>query len=300
MEDIDKDKIIKDVYYAPDGYSSMKNTLEAARTKDKRIKMQDVKAWFNKNVQRTTQLKGQNSYVAPEANFTYAADLFFITKPENLEYKIGLLVIDLFSKFCSVMMLKSKTPDIVLPALEQAFINLGGTPRVLVSDSEGALLSNELNKFYNKNNIQHIILRNHAGTAERMVRTLKSLIFNRLTHQPNKAWYEIIHECLVVLNYIRKSSSTNMIPNEARKKENLWKVKSNLEKHRLSSRKYPDVKVGDMVFLYRKRKNFEKEGQSIWTEKKHEVMRIEDIPHVGKLYYLDGVPHAVVRSDILL
>ena len=59
MEDIDKDKIIKDVYYAPDGYSSMKNTLEAARTTDKRIKMQDVKAWFNKHVQRTTPLRGQ-------------------------------------------------------------------------------------------------------------------------------------------------------------------------------------------------------------------------------------------------
>ena len=163
-------------------------------------------------------MRGQNSYVAPEADFTYAADLFFITKPENLEYKIGLLVIDLFSKFCSVMMLKSKTPDIVLPALEQAFVNLGGTPRVLVSDSEGALLSNELNKCYDKNNVQHIILRNHAGTAERTVRTLKSMIFKRLKHQPNKTWYEIIHECLVVLNYIRKSSSTNMIPNEARKK----------------------------------------------------------------------------------
>jgi hypothetical protein len=51
-------------------------------------------------------------------------------------------------------MLKSKTPEIMLPALEQAFVNLGGTPRVLVSDSEGALLSNELNKCYKKNNIQ--------------------------------------------------------------------------------------------------------------------------------------------------
>jgi hypothetical protein len=83
-------------------------------------------------------------------------------------------------------MLKSKTPDIVLPALEQAFVNLGGIPRVLVSDSEGALLSNELNKFYNKNNIQHIILRNHAGTAERMVRTLKLMIFKQIKHQPRK------------------------------------------------------------------------------------------------------------------
>ena len=86
-----------------------------------------------------------------------------------------------------------------------------------------------------------------------------------------------------------------MIPNEAMKKENLWKVKSNLEKHRLSSRKYPDVKIGDMFFvLYRKRKNFEKEGQSIWTEKKHEVMRIEDIPHC--LLYTSPSPRDLSTS----
>ena len=91
-----------------------------------------------------------------------------------------------------------------------------------------------------------------------------------------------------------------MIPNEARKTDNWWKVKSNLEKHRLSSRRYPDAKVSDMLVLYRDRKNSEKEGQSLWTEKKHEVKRIEYVPHVGELYYSDGVPHAGIRSDILL
>ena len=68
----------------------------------------------------------------------------------------------------------------------------------------------------------------------------------------------------------------------------------------ISSRKYLEVKVGDMVSVYRKRKNVEKEGQSLWSGKMHEVIKIEDVPHVGKLYYSDGVPHAVVRSDILV
>ena len=58
----------------------MRQTLLDARKKDKRIKLEDIKAWFSTNVQRTTQLKGQNSDVAPEANSTHAADLFFVTK----------------------------------------------------------------------------------------------------------------------------------------------------------------------------------------------------------------------------
>ena len=93
---------------------------------------------FKKHVQRTIQLQGQTSYVAPEANFTYAADLFFITKPEDLENKIGLLAIYQFNGFCSLIMLKSKTPEVMLPALQHAFVNLGGTPRAPVSDPEGA------------------------------------------------------------------------------------------------------------------------------------------------------------------
>ena len=258
-----KNKIIKDVYFSPSGYSSINNTFQEAKKKDKSITLADVKAWFDTNIQRTTQLRGYNSYVAPRANFEYEVDLFFITKPEDLEYKIGMVVIDVFSKFCSVLLLKSKTPDVVLPALQQSFITLGGTPKVIVSDAEGALDSSELNKFYEENGIRHIILRSHAGVAERMVRTLKGMIFKRLKHEPDKTWYEIIHECLVVLNYMRKSTATGFIPNEARKKDNEALVRMNLEANRNNNRKYPPVEVGSLVRLFRKRKNFEKESQAL-------------------------------------
>ena len=77
-------------------------------------------------------------------------------------------------------------------------------------------------------------------------------------------------------------------------------MKSNSERHQHSSREYPPVNVGDMVRLCRRRRNFEKENVSLWTDKKYEVKRIEDVPQVGKLYHLDGVPNGVLRSEILL
>ena len=70
-------------------------------------------------------------------------------------------------------MLKNKTPDVILPAMEQAFQTLGGMPQILYSDSEGSFLSKDLNEFYKKHNIKHIITRGHAGVVERFVRTLK-------------------------------------------------------------------------------------------------------------------------------
>ena len=171
---------------------------------------------------------------------------------------------------------------------------------MLASDAEGSLDSAELNKFYEENGIKHIILRSHAHTAERMVRTLKGMIFKRLKHEPDKNWYEIIHECLVVLNYMRKSTATGFIPNDARKKENEALVRMNLEANRNNTRKYPPVEIGSLVRLFRKRKNFEKESQALWSEKRYEVKKIEEVPDVGKLYHLEGHKQPVLRADILL
>ena len=50
----DINNIIRDVYYSPSGYASMRQTLLDARKKDKSIKMSDVKAWFAENVPKTT------------------------------------------------------------------------------------------------------------------------------------------------------------------------------------------------------------------------------------------------------
>ncbi len=99
---------------------------------------------------------------------------------------------------------------------------------------------------------------------------------------------------------MRKSTATGFIPNEARKKENWLEVKNNLKKNRLWSRKYPPVSVGSLVRLYRRRRNFEKEAVGLWSDKKYEVKKIEDIPDVGKLYHLEGHKHPVLRAEILV
>ena len=60
------------------------------------------------------------------------------------------------------------------------------------------------------------------------------------------------------------------------------------------------MKVGDFVSLYRKRRNFEKENIGLWSDKKYEVKKIEDVPNVGKLYHLDGHQQPVLRAEILI
>ena len=132
------------------------------------------------------------------------------------------------------------------------------------------------------------------------MRTLKNMMFKRLKYEPEKKWYQIIHEILVTLKYIRKSSATGLTPAEARKPENLIKVKGYMERRRKDTRKYPPVNVGDLVRVFRKRKNFEKETVGLWTDKKYEIKEIEDIPNVGKLYHVEGQQFPLTRSEILI
>ena len=71
-----------------------------------------------------------------------------------------------------------------------------------------------------------------------------------------------------------------------------------MEGRRKDSRKYPQVKVGDLVRVYRKRKNFEKETVGLWTDKRCGVKEIENIPNVGKLYHIEWQQFPLTRSEI--
>ena len=76
--EIDKDKIIRDVYYSPSGYGSMRQTLDDARKKDKSIKIEDVKQWFNQHVVPSKEPRGYNSWIADHPRHEYQSDLFFL------------------------------------------------------------------------------------------------------------------------------------------------------------------------------------------------------------------------------
>ena len=51
-----------------------------------------------------------------------------------------------------------------------------------------------------------------------------------------------------------KNDATDMTPNDAKKPENIFQVKAQLEMHRLKKRKYPNISVGDDVRVSIKKK----------------------------------------------
>ena len=139
-----------------------------------------MKKWFDKSFVRKNNLRGYNSFVAREPYQEYQIDLFFINDLEEQEYTIGLIIIDIFSKYMTVVPLKSKQPQDMLEGLESGFGNMGRKPKSIYSDDEGSFNSNLLQKFFKEEGIQHIVTRGHAPVAERAIRTIKQLIYRRV------------------------------------------------------------------------------------------------------------------------
>ena len=296
----DKDQTIKDIYN--NFYGSMVDTYKDARKKDKTITYQDVKRWFEKNIPKLNNLSGYNSFVASDPFEEYQLDLFFINYFKDQRTTIGLLVIDIFTKYMTVVPLSSKTEPAVLEGIKKAIENMGHKPRVVYSDDEGALNGKTIQRYFNEERIQHIVTRGHAPVAERAIRTIKSLIDRRMQGKPpGTQWtdVDVLNNALFAYNFKMVHRISGYTPNEAKKEANNINVKINLETKAKHKRIYPPIKVGDSVKIYRKKRNFEKEHVSVWTDATYQVDRIEE-KNNQKFYHLAGRQRPLLRHEILL
>ena len=114
------DETISKIYHSRDGGRTAYKLWLDAKAKNPDIKLDWVKGWLRNNVDPTKQIGGaRNSYVAPHAYFEYQVDLVFITKRQfpNQTLRIGMSMIDVFTKFAAVIPIKSRFAVDVIPAL---------------------------------------------------------------------------------------------------------------------------------------------------------------------------------------
>ena len=223
-------------------------------------------------------------------------DLLFFTEPD-LEFKIGLLIIDIFSKYCVVIPIKTKKPDEVFRGTVEGFKKMGGLPKVLYTDNEGSFSSIQMQEYMKEHDIFHIVTLSHAAFAERMIRTFKNMIYKRIG-KSGKPWYEFIYPVLLTYNTLMVHSVTKMTPNSARQPKSHLTVKMNLELNAKRTRQYPELAIGDHVKVYKKKKTMDKERVSNWSENKYEITAIE-YHHDQPFYKLAGRDRFYMRSELL-
>ena len=161
---MDKQKVISDIYYAKSGYGSKAITLKEARQKDKTITANDVNEFFKNNIEEKRKPRGQNSFVAPHAFWEFQLDLLFISKDEleNQKFRIGLRLIDIFSKYATVLPIASKQPADVLAGLMEGIKKMDGKPKMIYSDEEGSLFSSVITDYLDEEKIE---LTHHKRTS---------------------------------------------------------------------------------------------------------------------------------------
>ena len=291
---MNKDTIIKNIYYDRAGYGSIQKTYKEAKDKESSVTLKNVKDWFQKNIERTKQLKGYNSFINNEAFEEFQVDIAFF-KAGELEPV--LVMIDIFSKYATAIPIASKTPPDVIAGSMEGIVKMGGKPNMMQSENEGALNSNLFKNYCDSENIKSITTRSHAWVAERFIRTLKDMINKRIKNN-DKSWKEVIFESLLSYNNKEVHSATGMTPAKAKLKENTLQVKLNLELHRVSKRKYPDINVGDEVKLYKKKDKFDKEDKSVWLTTKHKIELITE-SYGQKYYHITGHRKPYLRHELL-
>lgn len=297
------DESISKAYYdEEDGFGSMAKTLKFAQKYNKDVTLEDVKNWFAKNLGRKIQLKGYNSFVAREAYQEYEMDLFFfedLSKETKTKQPYGLLAVDKFSKYCQVVPIKSKQIDDVLEGIKEIIKLMQAKPDAIYCDEEGAIMSNKVQSYFLREGIKHIITRSHAPLAERMIRTIKDMIYKRVEGLNDPIWTN--HLKTVLNNYNNKhiSRATGMTPSDGRLSKYRAEIRMKMLMNAKRNRKYPNVSIDDKVRLFRKKDRFDKERHGIWSRDLHTVEDI--VEHDGQqLYKIRGYNKPFVRSEILL
>ena len=265
-----KEQVISNVYYDVDtGFGSNQETYKKAKAQDPEITIDDVQKFMRKQPKKQIKgYRGSNSYSAPFARFEYQIDIMVMAplsknpevkiEPTKKEPRYALVVIDIFSKYADVIPMKENNSESVLVALKEAFKKMG-FPMSIYSDNDGAFQS-VVKKFFDDEGIQHIITQTHANVAERFIRTMKNMIHDRVRF--NKAgWTSMLTPALKKYNST-KHSSTKMTPNQAHKDENNSSVRVNSTLRENNRRKYPQIKEGDSVkYFHKKKGNYTVEGQ---------------------------------------
>ena len=272
----DKIQVIKQTYET--NFGTAYEVYKEAVKKDSSVRLQDVKDYLasREDKQINFKYKKYNSFISPGANFEYEVDLMDIGTNVT-EYRYGFVAVDGFSKMASVIPIENKQTDEIIRALKHIFEKLGGKPKQLYSDEEGAFNSAKYQKFLNDNNIKHIQTTTHAHTVERWIGTFRQNLQRRLDalNQDKSQW--IKHVDNIINKYNNTEHSTIKIkPVEAVEKRNhLW-VSWHLWDTAKRDRKYPKISKNDYVRIKINQKKTAKGHDPTFTKEKYKVVDIKD------------------------
>ena len=274
---MDKDRILRQIYYSESGFDSKIVTLKKAKAIEPSITKQDVDTWFEK--QESQQLKRKsfyNSYVADHKLQQIHADIAdFRQGSDDLEYKYAFVAIDIFTRFVVGCPMKGKTADDCKTALEFV-IDKYKHFEELYTDSEGGLLSRQVIRLLNEHKIKHIATYGKAFHAEKAIHIIKMGIHNRLQglKLDKDEWPNLLQKVIHKYNYDTVSTAHNLTPCDATKDSNKIQVWLTIYQKSRQNKMYTKIQVGDQVRVMLQKKTFTKGHDARFSKEIYKVVAV--------------------------
>ena len=289
------------------GFGSKRELYNQAKEKEPLVTMQEIDEFFKEMSKKEPPLKdmfGHNSWIGNLPREQYQLDTGYINKGITEELAEGddgyfLVCIDVFSKRAEVVPMFDVTSEEATKAFMKCVARMG-FPREVYTD-EGSEFKKKFAEYVQQEHIIHTTTKTHARFAERFIRWVKMQLYKRRKLPGN--WVKKLPVIVAKWNN-SEHGSLNMSAAEAHKDENALQVKLALIMDSKNTRTYPDLKVGDMVRIKKKRGKLEKETKAVWSE---EVYKIDFIyrSHAGYSdYVLEGkdgmhfLRHELLKVDV--
>ena len=169
----------------------------------------------------------------------------------------------------------------------------------IYSDNDRAFLA-EVKEFFDKEGITRIVTLTHANAVERFIRTMKTMIHDRVRFNRG-SWTAMMTKVLAKYNDT-VHSSTKMKPKDAHDDKNHMDVRVNLTRREKNACKYPELKVNDNVKVFEKGKDnytVRKEYNSKWSNQSYRIVSIEYHRVGNRVFKLNGLRKPYLRHEIL-
>jgi hypothetical protein len=291
------DALIASYYNDPLKTGNLRVLYNNLRRDGFKITQKTISNWLKRQPykQSSTKYVSTGYYIPVEPRQEFQIDLLYFIEPNsqlkqyqkydsiskksfrlNKGYKYGLVMIDIFTKYAQVGLMKTKRADECLDVALRLF-NKMGTPKSLYMD-EGSEFLGEFLKTMEDMNIKCIYTMTHASFAERFIRTFKNRLYPYMHSVGTKTYFNIVDK--IVENYNNSYHSViKMTPNEAVKRKNEKLVRFNIiqaylkKKKRL--RKQRALRKGDIVRYLVKRDVFSKDYEPSYSKNTAIVMSLD-------------------------
>ena len=306
--------VLKSIYADPEtGFRSLDKFWDHVREHYEGIGKEDVLRFLSNN--ETAQIqkpvrenKVNRPIVTSNVNQLYQIDLADVSKYASMNNGINFLfvAIDAFSKFATVMPIKTKDEKTVAAAIEETFKAMG-TPSRIQHDNGSEFVNKTVKQLCEDYEVKQIVSAPYHprsnGIVERFNRTLKNIIAKFMVNFNTKHFIDVLPK--LIKNYNDQIHTTTKrkpdeVVNAADSKneddiQTIKEVKEEIEDKALDSvatrNDAPDLRQGDYVRLsqltnaaIRKKKTFRKSYEKQWSD---EIYRIAYV-NVPKKSYM---PH---------